>query len=82
MLLKKINLKGGKLIFTGISPRLSMLFRLYGIDPSLFSGDELGILASRRGAKNTAPARRQRKRATYKIAETGARQPGCGRVHS
>jgi len=39
MLLKKINLKGGKLIFTGISPRLSMLFRLYGMDPSPFSGD-------------------------------------------
>jgi anti-anti-sigma regulatory factor len=37
MLLKKISLKGGKLIFTGISPRLSMLFRLYGIDPSPFS---------------------------------------------
>ena len=55
MLLKKINLKGGKLIFTGISPRLSMLFRLYGMDPSPFSGDELGILASRRGTKNTAP---------------------------
>jgi N-acetylglucosaminyldiphosphoundecaprenol N-acetyl-beta-D-mannosaminyltransferase len=39
MLLKKINLKGGKLIFTGISPRLSMLFRLYGMDPSPFSED-------------------------------------------
>ena len=32
-----------------------MLFRLYGIDPSPFSGDELGILASRQGTKNTAP---------------------------
>jgi N-acetylglucosaminyldiphosphoundecaprenol N-acetyl-beta-D-mannosaminyltransferase len=55
MLLKNLNVRGGKLIFTGISPRLSMVFRLYGIDPSLFSGDELGILASPRGTKNTAP---------------------------
>ena len=55
MLLKKINLKGSKPIFTGISPRLSVLFRLYGIDPSPFSGDELGILASSRGTKNTVP---------------------------
>ena len=55
MLLKTINLKGGKLIFTGISPRLSILFRLYGMDPSPFSGDELGILASHQGTKDTAP---------------------------
>jgi N-acetylglucosaminyldiphosphoundecaprenol N-acetyl-beta-D-mannosaminyltransferase len=55
MLLKNLNVRGGKLIFAGISPRLSMVFRLYGIEPSLFSGDELGILASRRGTKNTAP---------------------------
>jgi N-acetylglucosaminyldiphosphoundecaprenol N-acetyl-beta-D-mannosaminyltransferase len=55
MLLKKLNLKGSKPIFAGISPWLSVLFRLYGIDPLPFSGDELGILASRRGTKNTVP---------------------------
>ena len=76
MLLKKINLKGGKLIFTGISPRLSMLFRLYGMDPSPFSGD-VGNSGFSSGKQDVSaairiqrPARRQRKRA---IAETGAR---------
>jgi anti-anti-sigma regulatory factor len=49
MLLKKFKLKGGELMFTGISPWMSILFRLYGIDPSPFSGDELGILASNQG---------------------------------